>query len=147
MREPGIGLVVITNQSAIGRGLIDNARLDQIHARMPELLHQENVVLDGIYYCPHRPEGHCNCRKPGVALLVRATNDLGFNGQDGFVIEDTECNIGMGEKLGANTMLILTGNCKKPLACRLTRPDFVVFNLAQAASMIESLSRKAEGPE
>ena len=58
LSEIGLGLVVITNQSGIGRGYFDRSRLDLIHRRLCELLEAEGVRLDGIYTCPHVPEDH-----------------------------------------------------------------------------------------
>ena len=60
----GLGLIVVTNQSGVGRGMFDVARLDAIHARLRDLLAAEGVRLDGIYYCPHLPDAGCRCRKP-----------------------------------------------------------------------------------
>src|SRR5271166_4576848 len=72
MRNLGLGLVVVTNQSAVGRGYFDLARLDEIHGRLRELLAGEDVTIDGIYVCPHTPEDGCRCRKPLPILLKRA---------------------------------------------------------------------------
>ena len=62
LRKEDLGLVLVTNQSAIGRGLFDIPRLDQIHQRLQELLLAERIYLDGIYYCPHKPDDCCSCR-------------------------------------------------------------------------------------
>src|SRR3989338_6450244 len=71
MRRMGLGLVVITNQSAIGRGFFDERRLKEIHGKMTRLLKAEGVKLDGLYYCPHTPEDDCRCRKPNIGLIER----------------------------------------------------------------------------
>lgn len=139
MQELGLGLVVITNQSAIGRGYFDEARLDQIHARLCELLREEQVSLDGIYYCPHRPEDHCQCRKPESALPNRAARELGFNPSESLVIGDKECDIELGQRLGATTVLVLTGYGRETEAKKQVQPDFVVADLEEAASRIERL--------
>src|ERR1035437_229376 len=61
LRELGMGLIVVTNQSAVGRKYITSTRLDEIHARLKDLLLIENITLDGIYVCPHVPEDLCAC--------------------------------------------------------------------------------------
>ncbi|MGZ3606734.1 MAG: D-glycero-alpha-D-manno-heptose-1,7-bisphosphate 7-phosphatase [Syntrophales bacterium] len=142
MSELGLGLVVITNQSAIGRGFIDESRLIQIHTRMCELLQQEKVSLNGIYFCPHLPEDNCNCRKPNMALANIAAKELGFNTLNSFVIGDKECDIGMGQRFGATTLLVLTGYGKRTDANQAVRPDFVVADLDQAAIVIERLLQR-----
>ena len=60
----GLGLVVVTNQSAIGRGRLDVEGLERIHRELSRLLADRGVRLDGIFWCPHRPEDDCDCRKP-----------------------------------------------------------------------------------
>ena len=137
MRKLGLGLVVITNQSAIGRGLLDTARLSQIHERMCELLKEEGVFLNGVYFCPHLPEEACNCRKPGTALVELAGRELGFYARKSYVIGDKECDIAMGKRVGAATFLVLTGYGKDTLSNEIERPDFVVEDLDEAATIIE----------
>ena len=75
----GLGLVVLTNQSGIGRGFFDEAKLAEIHQRLTGLLRTERVELDGIYFCPHHPDQACGCRKPQPELALRAAAELGFD--------------------------------------------------------------------
>lgn len=139
MTELGLGLVAITNQSAIGRGYFDEARLNQIHDRLYELLREQQVSLDGLHYCPHLPEDHCECRKSEIALAMRAAQELDFDHRDSFVIGDKECDVEMGQRLGATTILVLTGYGHETDAKKRVRPDFVVADLSEAASAIERL--------
>ena len=139
MRKLGLGLVAITNQSAIGRGFFDESRLNQIHARMSSLLQAEEIVLDGIYFCPHKPEANCGCRKPRTALAHLAEQELGFRSRDGFVIGDKECDIELGHRLDAMTFLVRTGYGSRTDSEKTTRPDFVVADLDEAATKIEYL--------
>ena len=64
LRQIGLGLAVITNQSGVGRGYCDAGRVALVHGRMCALLAAEGAYLDGIYVCPHTPEDGCSCRKP-----------------------------------------------------------------------------------
>lgn len=139
LRDLGLGLVVITNQSAIGRGFFDQARLHAIHRRFSELLRVEGVRLDGIYVCPHRPEARCACRKPGTALLERAARELRFDPRSSFVIGDKACDIELGRKVGATTFLVRTGYGAQTLADLALAPDYVVDDVRHAASVIRTL--------
>ena len=139
MSEFGLGLAVVTNQSAIGRGFFDKSRLNEIHERMCTLLRQEKVTLGAIYFCPHLPEDNCDCRKPETALPYLASKELEFNARDSFVIGDKECDIEMGNRIGATTFLVLTGYGKKTDSETAAKPDFVVENLDEAAAIIERL--------
>jgi D-glycero-D-manno-heptose 1,7-bisphosphate phosphatase len=74
--DAGLRLVVVSNQSGVGRGLVSPQELDEVHARMVELLSDAGVALDGAYYCPHAPSEDCACRKPKPGLLLRAVEEL-----------------------------------------------------------------------
>lgn len=135
----GLGLLVVSNQSAVGRGLIDQARLDEIHARMNKLLEDEGVVLDGIYICPHHPDNHCNCRKPNTGLPELAAKDFNFNLNESFVIGDKECDIELGHNMGAETFLVLTGYGRRTAMNDSIKAGYVVNNLDEAAHLIATL--------
>jgi D-glycero-D-manno-heptose 1,7-bisphosphate phosphatase len=142
MSEMGLGLAVITNQSVIGRGIIDRARLDLIHQRMRELLAAEDVRLNGIYFCPHRPEDGCLCRKPQPGLLQSAAQELGFDPQFSFVIGDQSSDIELGQRVGATTFLVRTGYGSQVAAEGLVAPDYVVDDLQDAVQIIRRLLSK-----
>jgi D-glycero-D-manno-heptose 1,7-bisphosphate phosphatase len=135
----GLGLVVVTNQSAVGRGFFDRARLDLIHGRMQELLAAESVVLDGIYVCPHTPEDACQCRKPRPGLLEQAARELHFDATHSFVIGDKACDMDLGRSAGATTFLVRTGYGAQLAAAGPVAADFVVNDVAGAAEIVARL--------
>jgi D-glycero-D-manno-heptose 1,7-bisphosphate phosphatase len=139
----GLGLVVITNQSAIGRGLLTHARLAEIHARLTAMLRRERIKLDGIYYCPHHPGDQCECRKPKPTLLLQAARELRFCVAECFVIGDNQGDIGLGQSVGARTLLVRTGYgegiASDPTTLALVNPDNVVADLLSASRVIEDL--------
>ena len=67
----GLELIVVTNQAGIGRGIFAEEQLILIHERMKFLLRAEGVELKGIYYCPHKPDDRCMCRKPRPGLVPK----------------------------------------------------------------------------
>ena len=143
LKDLGLGLVVITNQSGIGRGFFDCTQLDRIHHRMDELLTKEGVHLDGIYYCPHTPEDRCLCRKPRPQLVERAASDLQFDPSQSFVIGDKPCDIDLGRNVGATTILVQSGYGRQTLSDRSTRPDYITDDVSSAAEIIkDSISAK-----
>ncbi len=139
LKEMGLGLVIITNQSAIGRGLFDEARLSLIHQRMCELLEAKGVQLDGIYYCPHTPEDDCACRKPRTGLLERAAQELNFDPSDTFVIGDKPCDVELGQRVGATTFLVRTGYGARVEAEGAVAADYVVDDVREAAQIIQGI--------
>jgi histidinol-phosphate phosphatase family protein len=135
----GFGLVVITNQSGIGRGYFDEAQLARINRRLNNLLAREGIILAGIYYCPHTPENRCRCRKPQTGLLERAATQLEFDPRRSFVIGDKACDIDLGRNAGATTILVQTGYGSRPAIQKLTSPDYVARNVQDAARIIAGL--------
>ena len=77
LREAGWPVIMITNQSGIGRGLITEADFRAVQARMEALLQAEGARLDGVYHCPHAPDHlpACECRKPAPGLYLRAAEE------------------------------------------------------------------------
>jgi D-glycero-D-manno-heptose 1,7-bisphosphate phosphatase len=139
LRKLGLGLVVITNQSGIGRGYFNGTRLDQIHRRLYALLAANGIQLDGIYVCPHCPEDGCTCRKPQPELLEKAAREHQFKPGEAFVIGDKVIDIELGQNVGATTLLVRTGYGAQVEAKRAATWDYVVDDLANAADVIERL--------
>jgi histidinol-phosphate phosphatase family protein len=139
LQELGLGLVVVTNQSGIGRGYYDETRLEAIHARLRELLGAAGVALDGIYFCPHTPDDDCDCRKPAVGLAHRAAAEHGFDPHQAFVVGDKKCDIDFGRRLGATTFLVLTGYGAEARRDVAVAPAYVAAELPDVAALIERL--------
>ena len=136
LKKMGFGLVMITNQSGVARGFFTEAVLQQIHARLEQLLAETGVRLDGIYICPHRPEENCGCRKPKLGLMQQAASDLGFTPERSIVIGDKPSDIEMGRNAGAVTFLVRTGYGAGAEAAQGSLADFVVDDLPAAAQVI-----------
>jgi histidinol-phosphate phosphatase family protein len=139
LRSLGLGLVVVTNQSGIGRGYFDEACLARIHGRMLALLAAEGLTLDGLYVCPHLPDAGCDCRKPRPGLLEQAARDLGFCARESIVVGDKACDIDLGQSVGATTILVRTGYGAQEEAAGDAHPDHVVEDLVGAATVIARL--------
>ncbi|MEF2229736.1 MAG: HAD family hydrolase [Pseudodesulfovibrio sp.] len=139
MAAMGLGLVLVSNQSGVGRGYFDDASVRACNRRMAELLAPHGVAFDGVYYCPHAPEEACVCRKPEPGLVERAARDLGFDPARGFMVGDKTADMGVGRAVGATTILVRTGRGAEhePLCRELA--DFVADDLRAAAERIRTL--------
>jgi D-glycero-D-manno-heptose 1,7-bisphosphate phosphatase len=135
----GLGRVVVTNQSAVGRGYLDLGRLAEVHRRLEDLLRAEGASLDGIYFCPHLPGDGCRCRKPLPGLLERAAGELGFRPAEAFVVGDKACDLGLGRAVGARTFLVRTGYGARLEAEGPPDADHVVDDLPAAVRIIAQL--------
>lgn len=139
LAEIGLGLVVITNQSGIGRGYFDETCLGLVHQRMAELLEARGVRLNGIYFCPHTPDDDCGCRKPRRGLLELAAKEHGFEPRACFVVGDKACDIELGQQVGATTFLVSTGYGVQVAEDATVSPDYTVEGLPEAAQVIRGL--------
>jgi D-glycero-D-manno-heptose 1,7-bisphosphate phosphatase len=135
----GLSLIVITNQSGIGRGFFDATQLMHIHRRLCELLAREGVHLHGIYHCPHTPADACPCRKPNPGLVARASAEWGFDPHSTFVIGDKPCDIELGHRIGAMTFLVRTGYGSQVATEATVNPDYIVDDIWKASLVIEDL--------
>ena len=137
LAEMGLGLVVITNQSGIGRGYFDKACVGLVHRQMCDLLETEGARLSGIYFCPHKPEDECRCRKPRPGLLEQAAKEHGFDPHSCFFIGDKPCDIELGQSAGATTILVTTGYGAQVAQNGTANPDYMVAGLLEAAEIIQ----------
>jgi histidinol-phosphate phosphatase family protein len=147
-REHGYRLVVISNQSGIGRGLISAAQMAAMNARLEAMATNAGAPLAGIYVCPHRPEEGCACRKPAQQLLEAAAADLSVEARHCVVIGDKASDIELGARAGARSILIAPapaaaaarGAAALPptVAAPATQPaaDLVVSSLLEAAHAV-----------
>jgi D-glycero-D-manno-heptose 1,7-bisphosphate phosphatase len=137
LRQMGFGLVVVTNQSAIGRGYFDLSAVERVNQRFRALLAADDVTVDGIYICPHAPEEDCACRKPQPGLVEQAVAEHGFDPREAFMIGDKSGDIGLARAVGAVAILVRTGHGARTEAERSCNPDVVVDDLPAAVAWIE----------
>ena len=145
LQDAGLGLIVVSNQAPVARGWIDETELDRINARLLDLLDAEGVKIDGIYCCPHDTTDGCDCRKPAPGLLIRAAADHGFGLDQAFVVGDKGSDIEAGRRVGATTILVLTGEGRDTVVetsgTEISGPDQIAADLPAAAAIIATLTR------
>lgn len=139
MQALGLRLVLVTNQSGVGRGYYGRDAVERVHGRLLELLEHEGVDLDAIYLCPHAPDEACSCRKPMPGLIQRAVADLGVDPARSFVIGDKACDVDLGLVVNATTFLVTTGHGAGHVAECGNRAHHVAGSLSEAARQIESI--------
>jgi D-glycero-D-manno-heptose 1,7-bisphosphate phosphatase len=104
-REAGFLLVLVTNQSGVGRGIVTPEEVAAQHERLAELLGPE-ATLDGIYVCMHHPEAACECRKPQPGLLLTAATELGIDLAQSWMLGDKPADVEAGRAAGCRTVQI-----------------------------------------
>ena len=134
--QAGYKLVVITNQSGIGRGYFNQQQYQSVERELSRQL--GGALISATYYCPHLPSDNCQCRKPSGDMVVRASNDLGLDLGRSFFVGDKRSDIECGRNAGVRTILVRTGYGTE------TDPalaDFTAENLQQAADLILAETR------
>jgi D-glycero-D-manno-heptose 1,7-bisphosphate phosphatase len=151
LRERGFSVVVVTNQSAVARGLLTEEELGMIHEELKARLAHEGAHLDGIYYCPHHPtEGNgayrraCNCRKPNTGMVVKAVADLGLNPAKSYVVGDQSSDMELADRIGAKGVRIARQVVAGDDSAEPGRP--VVADLWQAAEWIVGDFKQSSSP-
>lgn len=117
-RSAGWKVFVVSNQAGVAKGLISEEELTGINQRMLMMLGAEGALLDGIYCCPHHPEGsehefavECGCRKPKAGLLEQAAAEHNLDFSDCAIVGDSVRDLEAGRRAGvAATLLVLTGH-------------------------------------
>jgi len=137
LRELGFGLVVVSNQSGVGRGYFGLDAVGRIHEKMQAMLAAEGASVDAIYICPHAPNEACDCRKPLRGMVDQAVAEFGFDPREGFMIGDKEADVDLGHAVGAKSILVRTGWGKDTEKAGDCQPDIIVDDLAAAVRWIE----------
>ncbi len=128
-------IVIVTNQSAVGRGIVSLDSASEINHRLVKLIHLHGGQIDGVYMCPHKPDDDCSCRKPKPGLLLQASKELSLNLQRSWIIGDAWSDVQAGQAAGVKqTILVKTGRGRAQLS--QPRPDNISNNL-----IIENLTR------
>jgi D-glycero-D-manno-heptose 1,7-bisphosphate phosphatase len=111
LREAGFALIVVTNQSGIARGLYSLDDFHSVQARVEDVLHDEGVHLDGVYFCPHHPDftGPCECRKPGLGMYRQAAEEHNLDLSKSVFIGDRIKDVQPAKAFGGLGILVRTG--------------------------------------
>lgn len=115
LSSKGYRVVVLTNQSAIGRGYTTLAASRSLNRRMVALLRREGAAVDAVYFCPHAPEEDCGCRKPRPGLIKEALRDRPADLSRSFMAGDKKCDMDLARNARIRGRLVLTGQWRSSL--------------------------------
>ncbi len=126
-------IVVVSNQAMIDRGLVSHAAVDEINRSMCLAIQQAGGRIDAVFYCPHRPDENCVCRKPRPGLLRKAAAQLQLDLTQSFLIGDADSDILAAQAVGCRSILVKTGRGLAHLTL-LRRQDIQSFHIADDLS-------------
>ncbi len=158
LRALGYKLIVVTNQSAVARGIVTEKVLGEIHDRLRQLLAEKNAFLDGIYYCPFHPEGvvpkyrkESDWRKPNPGMLRKAAEEMDLDLSQSWCVGSGSRDVQAGRRAGCKTILIDKPSHQKPLASVLSAgavvPDYRAVNIKEAVNIIKKYLRSFARPQ
>ena len=142
---PEYKVVMVTNQSAVGRGLMTIDTADEINSRLVEHIRKHRGQIDAVYMCPHAPDADCHCRKPNPGMLLQAAQDLSLDLSHSWMIGDAWSDLQAGTAAGVRHIaLVRTGRGNdqllQPKPASLSLTDYYVFkDLAEALTAIRRL--------
>ena len=117
LNRAGFAAVVVTNQSAVGRGIVDEPFLHSVHAALDARLAAGRARIDAYYFCPHHPDAEvaryrqaCRCRKPGPGMIEQACRDLEIDPARSVMVGDRWLDVECGRAAGTRTVLVRTGH-------------------------------------
>ena len=136
----GYKLVLVTNQSAVGRGLMSLETANEINNKLVKVVEDRGGRLDAVYMCPHAPSDNCDCRKPRQGLFLHASRDLSLDLKSSWMIGDAWSDLLAGQEAGLRGMVMVkTGRGANQL--QLPKPEklnefIVVGDLSEALTLI-----------
>lgn len=144
LKSLGYKLVVVTNQSAVARGIVSEKTLGEIHNRLKQLLAEKGAFLDGIYYCPYHPDGaipkyrkESDLRKPNPGMLLAAAEEMDIDLSNSWCIGNSNDDIEAGRRAGCKTILIDNSLQNRQLGPGEPKPDHKAVNMKEAVNIIK----------
>jgi D-glycero-D-manno-heptose 1,7-bisphosphate phosphatase len=145
LNEAGLPVVVVTNQSGVGRGYFPESLVRTVNEVMTRQLAAAQARIDAIYYCPHTSSECCECRKPKIGMLERAAREHSLDLRRSFVVGDRYGDIELARNAQAHSILVRTGYGEGELMWHSEKwsvqPDFVAEDLRDATDWILRQSR------
>ncbi len=140
LNDAGLPVIVVTNQPGVARGIFPESLVHRTHEKMAAELAAAGARVDGFYYCPHKTEDTCGCRKPFPGMLEHAARDHGLELPGSYVVGDRYVDVQTGQKVSGRGILVLTGYGRGEYELyRDTwprQPDHVAADLAEAVDRI-----------
>ena len=133
LKERGFLVIVVTNQSGIGRKIYDEAAMRSIHHALQEQL---SGSIDAFYFCPHLPDEGCLCRKPNLGMIETACSDFMIDMESSWMIGDKKLDIETGFNAEIKTALVKTGYGNDHFKKLERQPDIVAENLLDAVKQL-----------
>jgi len=138
LNQLGVLVIMITNQSAIGRGLMTVEMLNAIHRELAALLRTSGAKIDGIFFCPHHPRDTCDCRKPNVGLIEQAVERFSLDLTQCYLVGDKKSDLEAAQTMGVAGVLVMTSSYSEEALKARDKGQLHIAHVSE--SFIESVS-------
>ncbi len=138
-----IAVIIVSNQAGVSKGYFTKERLDEINERMLKELSRNGGRIEAAYYCHHRNEDNCDCRKPKTGMLERAARKYNIDFHETYFIGDGQVDVEAGARLGVKTVLVLSGKTSSDDARKWRiKPDYIFRDLLEAVKWLMEKERR-----
>lgn len=132
-----IKAIVISNQAGVGKGYFTKEKLAEVTSRMLDEIGKKGARIEEVYYCMHRNEDNCNCRKPKTGLLERAISKYNIDARETYFIGDSEVDVIAGKRMGLKTIFVLSGKTsREDMRKWPAKPDYVFSDILSAVKWL-----------
>jgi D-glycero-D-manno-heptose 1,7-bisphosphate phosphatase len=137
LKEKGVKVIVASNQGGVNKGLYTQEELDRVNELMLKEIKNKGGEIEEVFYCIHKDEDNCTCRKPKPGMLEEASKKYGIDPKTTYFIGDDKKDILAGKSIGCKTVLVLSGKCSREDAGKWEeKPDYIFKDLLEAVKQI-----------
>lgn len=144
LKENGFLVVVVTNQSGVGRKIFTETAMHEIHEAIQAKLSEK---IDAFYFCPHLPDEGCICRKPKTGMITQATTDFEIDLENSWLVGDKAIDVEAGRNANLKTALVLTGYGKQAVEQLENQANLTAENLLEAVKEILAAENAEKGKD
>lgn len=146
LTEAGFTIFVISNQAGVGKGIYSRHKLQLINRHMLENVRKNGGKINKVFYCTHRSDEGCDCRKPQIGSVRRALEMMNKKihaAKKAFFVGDTEIDIQAGHNAGCKTIFVLSGReDRRYMRGWKVKPDYIVKDLLEATKIMLRVNRR-----
>lgn len=146
LTEARYKIFVISNQAGVGKGVYSKDKLRRITRKMHQEVGKAGGAITGVYYCIHKPDAGCSCRKPGIGSICKALRSIDksiLSAKNAYFVGDTKADIETGYNAGCKTIFVLSGReNRRYMRSWLIKPDYIVRDLYEATKVILGNGKK-----
>lgn len=143
LKKKGIKVIVASNQGGVNKGFYTQEQLDKVNGLMLKEIRRNGADIEEVFYCTHKDEDNCDCRKPKPGMLKTAAEKYGIDPKNTYFIGDDKKDVLAGKKIGCKTILVLSGkSSREDIRHWPEKPDHIFKDLLEAVNWLSKGEKK-----